>query len=304
MSKEMTLDEAVAEVLNFLTGLDLHYIPELDRYRSVTRALNRALRQVTLEHEWSYYSDTFNAGVARGGAQHVTLPQTLRVRGIGDDAVRLKGPNGDVVQWAYLLPRDALHKYRNEPGLWASVTRDLLSFSRPLLDCWEGLTIEIPVMREPNELIMPEPRENIEELGPPKFMQPWVTQVRNFHNPEVVEEWVTVPGENPVPWDTVEGGLDKLAGDTSYVRSQKIDFDFPDLIVARAAYLYAQGDPLMQPRVQSLEAQYKDLMYQLVERDKAITDTPYSNEWQLPIMGDPYSGHGGPHNHPHADWKM
>jgi len=39
MSNEvrLTLDEAVAEVLGLLTGLDLTYEPELDRYRAITR---------------------------------------------------------------------------------------------------------------------------------------------------------------------------------------------------------------------------------------------------------------------------
>ena len=40
----MTLDEAVAEVLGLLTGLDLEYRPEHDRYQTVTRAINAALK--------------------------------------------------------------------------------------------------------------------------------------------------------------------------------------------------------------------------------------------------------------------
>lgn len=48
---QMTLDEAVAEVLGQLTGLDLEYDPRLDRYRAITRQLNRATRANALEHE-------------------------------------------------------------------------------------------------------------------------------------------------------------------------------------------------------------------------------------------------------------
>ena len=85
------------------------------------------------------------------------------------------------------------------------------------------------------------------------------------------------------------------------IREQPVDFAYPDLIVLRAAYLYAQTDPIMQPRVQTLEAQYKDLMYQIIERDTRNTDTPYMNEWRLPIQ----SSLAGPepvfHGHPWAD---
>jgi hypothetical protein len=70
--------------------------------------------------------------------------------------------------------------------------------------------------------------------------------------------------------------------------AQEVDFEFPDVVIARAAWLYAQTDPMMQPRVQTLQDQYKDLMYQLIERDTAFTDTPYQNEIIVPVQGDIY----------------
>ena len=72
------------------------------------------------------------------------------------------------------------------------------------------------------------------------------------------------------------------------VLSQELDFDYPDVVVLRAAFYYAQTDPLMQPRVQTLEAQYKDLMYQLIERDTRNTDAAYENPFILPIDNDIY----------------
>ena len=39
----LTLDDAVSEVLSLLTGLDVNYDPEFDRYRTIARTLNRAL---------------------------------------------------------------------------------------------------------------------------------------------------------------------------------------------------------------------------------------------------------------------
>jgi hypothetical protein len=67
----MTLDEAVAEVLGLLTGLDLQYNPDQDRYQVITRQINRALRAVALDNEWSYYASVENVGKARAGD---TLP--------------------------------------------------------------------------------------------------------------------------------------------------------------------------------------------------------------------------------------
>lgn len=72
------------------------------------------------------------------------------------------------------------------------------------------------------------------------------------------------------------------------VRTQEIDFCYPDIIVARAAYMYALTDPVMQPRAQTLEANYKDLMYQAIERDDRSTDTPYQNDFFVPVQNSIY----------------
>ena len=93
---QMTLKEAVAEVLNFLTGLDLEYDPDQDRFQSITRTLNRALRAVALEHEWSYYSSTEEVGTFAEGVQDYDLNSSLRPRIINDDAVRLVGDYGSM----------------------------------------------------------------------------------------------------------------------------------------------------------------------------------------------------------------
>ena len=87
------------------------------------------------------------------------------------------------------------------------------------------------------------------------------------------------------------------------VRNQRLDFDNPDVVVARAAFYYAQFDPVLQPRVQTLEAQYKDLMYQLIERDESNTDSPYLNEVIVPVDNGlrPYTTTG--HLHPHANGR-
>lgn len=251
-----SLDDAVAEVLGQLTGMDLTYAPELDRYRAITRQLNRALRANALEHEWSYYSDVASLGPAGAGTRSMTLAPEQRPRVVNDDAVRLVDDEGQVRRWAYFLPRDAIHKYGGRGGLWACVTRDTLLFSRPL-DTDEGTwDVQVPVMREPTMFRLPDQPEDPEE--------------------ELVE-------------------VDQS------IRDQPIDFAYPDVVTLRAAFQYAQTDPVMQPRVQTLEAQYKDLMYQLIERDSNRTDSPYLNEFFVPVQ----SGISGPgwlsHNHPHSD---
>ena len=89
----------------------------------------------------------------------------------------------------------------------------------------------------------------------------------------------------------------------SSVREQLVDFDYPDVIIARGAWNYAQTDPIMQPRVQTLEQGYKNLMYQVIERDTNITDTPYLNEFRLLLHGaieDEPMARG--HLHPHSDF--
>jgi hypothetical protein len=237
---QLTLDDAVDEVLGMLTGLDLNYMPTSDRYRTITRQLNRALRQNALEHEWSYYSSTLALGYAVEGQQIYTFPSDRRPRIMDDDAIRLVDDLGVPRQWAYFLPRDALHKYYNRTdGLWCSVTRNAVSFSRPFFPGETGLEVILPVMREPLKFRLPE--EASEDVDPD-------------------------------------------------ILTQLVDFSYPDIITARAAWLYAQTDPVMQPRVQTLEAQYKDIMYQAISRDKANTDTPYYNEFFVPVQNDIFGG--------------
>jgi hypothetical protein len=245
---ELTLEEAVAEVLNQLTGLDLEYRPEQDRFRSITRQLNRALRSNALENEWGFYATRATVGVATEGQQRIALPGSKRPRIINDDAVTLMDEDGKPVRWAYFLPRDALHKYADREELRCAWTRQYIDFSRPFWASEDGLTIEATVMREPEMFRLPVSGEE-------------------------------VPDE---------------------VLHQTIDFDFPDVIIARAAFYYAQTDPVMQPRVQTLEGIYKDLMYQLIERDTRMSDSPYINETIVPVQSGlvPPAFH---HQHPHAN---
>lgn len=254
----MTLDDCVAEVLGQLTGLDLGYNPEFDRYRTVTRSLNRALRAITLDAEWSYYSSEESVGTVAAGDTSANLRSSLRPRVINDDAVRLKTPDGRTVMWGYFLPRDAIHKYQHREGFWVSTTRTLLQFSRPIAQHEAGLELFVPVMREPRGFKLP--------LPPESDSDPFV----------------------PIPQS---------------VRDQLLDFDYPDLVIAKAAFFYAQSDPIMQPRIMTLEQQYKDLMYALVERDERATDIPYQNDFMVPIqssLGD--SNRAQPwHGHPHSD---
>lgn len=261
---QTTLDDAVHEVLGILTGLDLHYIPELDRYRAITQALNRALRANALEKEWSYYSSLEDVGTAYDGLQHLSLRPSVRPRIINDDAVQLHDEHGHAVAWAYFLPRDALHKYSMRRGLWAAYTRQTLSFSRQLTRAEQGLKIMVPVMREPRAFIVPATLESIESVDPD-----------------------AIPGNNGMT--------------SEEIREQLLDFAYPDVVVARAAYMYAQTDPVMQPRAQTLEAAYKDLMYQVIERDDRNTDSPYLNEFFVPVQNGLYSEAPGYHGHPHSD---
>lgn len=229
----LTLAEAVEEVLGLLTGLDLVYDPQHDRFRAVTRALNRALRANALEKEWSYYNDTISAGAAVEGQTTATLTDVQRPRIVNDDAVRLVDADGVIRVWAYFLPRDALHKYGHRLGLWVASRRETLMFSRPIQAVEAGLDIQVPIMREPTMFRLPA---------------------------------------------TPEEAVDQATLDAT------IDFAYPDVIVARAAYMIALTDPVMQPRAQTLEANYKDLMYQAIERDDSNTDTPYENDFFVPVQ--------------------
>jgi hypothetical protein len=246
---QTTLDDAVQEVLGLLTGLDLTYNPELDRYRAITRQLNRALRTNALEQEWSFYSSTLSLGNVNKGDREILLPDNQRPRIINDDAVRLVDEHGHTVRWAYWLPRDALHKYEDRRGLWCAITRRALLFSRPIWEREADLEVVLPVMREPRMFRLP-------------------------------------PTGKTVP---------------NTVRRQLIDFPYPDAIVAKAAWYYAQTDPVMQPRAQTLEESAKDIMYQLVERDTSNTDTPYENNFILPLENGLIPEGTRFHRHPHAE---
>lgn len=246
---QMTLDDAVAEVLGMLTGLDLTYEPELDRYRAIVRQLNRALRANALEQEWSWYASTLNLGNAQLGNQEMILPTNKRPRIINDDAVQMVNSDGVPVQWAYFLPRDALSKYRDRRGMWCASTRRAILFSRPFNEAEQGLEILLPVMREPYMFRLP------------------------------ANKGTTV---------------------SNSIRKQLIDFSNPDAVITRAAYYFAMADPVMQPRAQTLEAEYKDVMYQLIERDVANTDTPFENQFMLPIQPGLRTPHTM-HTHPHAE---
>ena len=72
-------------------------------------------------------------------------------------------------------------------------------------------------------------------------------------------------------------------------------------MLARAAFLYAQSDPVAQPRVQTLEDQYKTMMYALTERDERNTDSAYQNDFFVPIGGSLAGPVTDAHAHPHSD---
>lgn len=256
----VTLDEAVQEVLSTLTGLEIEYRPELDRYRAITRHINKALRLTALDTEWSYYSSVDTIGIAHAGDTEVQMRSSIRPRIINDDAVRLVDDRGVPRVWAYFLPRDSLHKYNGRrEGLWCAHTRSSLKFSRALGLAEEGLQIQVPVMREPRMFRLPDAPENGSEA------------------PQIV------PQE---------------------VRDQLVDFDYPDLVLARAAFLYAQSDPVGQPRVQTLEDQYKTMMYALTERDERNTDSAYQNDFFVPVSGSIDGPVGMSHSHPHSDERQ
>ena len=251
---QMTLKDGVQEIITLMTGLDLEFDPAQDRFHVLVRCINKAMRSVALEHEWSYYSSQEELGVTTFGQIEVELNSRQRLRLINDDALRLNDSDGKTWRWVYILPRDALHKYQSRRGLWCAATRSTLVFSRPIQQAEAGLHILAPVMREPKMFAIPESGEEV----------------------------------------------------SSATLNQLIDFDYPDLVLARAAFLYAQSDPVMQPRVPSLEEQYKDIMYQLTERDTNVTDTPYINEFFVPIQNSVLGV--GPdslsHGHPHSDERM
>ena len=255
---ELTLDDAVGEVLGLLTGLDLTYNPLEDRYRAITMQLNRALRANALDAEWSYYSDVEDVGVVHDGDVEIALRQSVRPRIIGGDAVRFVDQFGNIRVWAYFLPRESLNANQGKRGLWCAVTRSTLAFSRPLTGGMVGLRVQVPVMREPVMFRLP-------------------------------------------PMPQLPGDEMPVLADFDDVRQQTMDFDYPDVVVLRAAFYYAQSDPVMQPRAQTIEMQYKDLMYSLIERDKRNTDAPSLNEWNVPISNGIDGGQShSMRRHPHA----
>jgi len=252
----MTLDEAVAEVQGLLTGLDLELIPEQNQYNAITRQLNRGLRAVALESEWSYYSSLENVGTVHTGDRSIVIRSTVRPRIIGNDSCRLVREDGQVVEWVAWVPRDSLQVYAWQHGLWACHARTSILLSRPIFVHEDGLSFQVPVMREPVMFRLPQQPED---------------------------------GTDVVPVD-------------DDIREQTVDFDYPDLVIRKAAYFYAQTNPLWQPRVQTLEANYKELLYPLVERDTRHTDAPPQNEWLMPISGDISEDRSGRSARPSADW--
>lgn len=252
----MTLDYCVDEILGGLTGLELQYAPEADRYRAVVRALNKALRATALEREWACYASTEEIGRAQEGLRELRLRPSIRPRIIGDDSVRLVDDDDNVRVWAAFLPRDAIEKYIGRRGLWVAVTKQSLRFSRPFAQHEDGLRIMVPVMREPKMFKLPAQPET--------------------------------GGRPPVP----------VSDD---VRNQLLDFEYPDAVIARAMFIFAQSDPMMQPRVQTLEAEYKNLFYALNEREDRSTDSPYLNDFAVPIQSTANDTSYQPLLHPHAD---
>lgn len=301
---DMTLDDAVGEVLNYLTGSDLHYIAELDRYRSITRTLNRALRLVSTENEWGCYASIEDMGEVTAGQTEIVHRRSRRPRIILDDSMRLVDGDNNIHMWAYILPRESLHKYRGRTGLWIASTENRLEFSRPISTGEAGLRALVPVMREPRQIVVPASFDSIEDLDKAYTEDPVevekIIQLRNYHNPDIVEEWVVDNSAPPYVYTSPESSLEKLELTPDQVRNQKIDHSFPDLIVLKAAFLYAGTDPVMQPRVQTLEGQYKTLFYALVERDSNHTDDPYRNDFVVPIQGSLREQRTN-HAHPHAD---
>ena len=242
-----TLDEAVGELLRNLHGLGVQYESTADRYHVIAHTINRALRAVALDNEWSWFCEDAELGVVQQGDRTVEMTSRQRLRIVQDDALRLETDEGLPVKWIYVLPRDALHKYAMVPGLWASATRTTIKFSRPIRGEEAGLRIVAPIMREPKMFNLPEPGKEI----------------------------------------------------TSSVRNQQLDFDYPDLVIAKAMYMYAQTDPVIQPRVPTLEENYNTLKYALIERDTQFTDSPYRNNWILNIANAPGQRATYNHFHPH-----
>lgn len=250
MSYRLTLSETVDEVVNTLYGLSTRFEPDTDSWHGMALTLRRALKVVATERDWIYYHDTVQVGTVEPDCSVIVVPSRYRVRKTGDDAIRLLDSRGRPVVWAYIIPDDALHKYRALSGLWCSVVRQEIRFSRPFYKAEKGLRVIAPVMREP-------------------YL------------------WPKLVSGQALPQDEMD---------------RDIDFHRADMVVMKAAYLYAQTDPLLQPRVPQLEQDYRAVFYQVQEQDTNVTMGAMVNDFQLPIEGDYrfVSGHGYG-LHPHSD---
>lgn len=245
MPVAMSLRDAVNEVHNILTGLDLVYEDRYDIFHATVRQLNRSLRNVALEDEWAWYAEDVEAGTTTAGQTSVELDAGYRPRIQQDDAVRLVNSDGLAVRWAYYLPRDSLSKYLHSPELRVAVTRNQITFSRPLQNFEAGLKIVVPAMREPRQTRLPDSGQRLSDAE----------------------------------------------------LNRSIDTEYPDMIVAHAAWQISMSNPLYQPRAQTLEGAFSDLKYALMERNTNHSDSPMRNTF-TPSYGDPYLAL--PHNHPHS----
>lgn len=246
MAATMSLTEAVAEVQHILTGLNLSYDDRYDIFHATVRQLNRSLRHVSLEDEWGWYVEEVNAGLSVEDQTTIELDSTYRARILEGDAVRLVNDDGLPVIWAYYLPRDSLSRHTYRPELRVSVTRNEISFNRPLLASEAGYTIMVPAMREPAQTNIPSSGEKL----------------------------------------------------TTAQLNRALDTEYPDMVVAHAAWQMSMSNPVYQPRAQTLEDAYNDLKYALIERNTNHSDSPLRNTF-VPSYGDPYLSL--PHNHPHSD---
>lgn len=246
MPNELTLQDAILEVHNVLTGLNLSFVDNTDIFHATARQINRSLRHITLENEWGWYAVEHDAGLSTEGQTEIQLPRSLRPRIEPDDAVRFTygGPDGATVAWAYFLPRDSTSKYEYQRVLKVQATRNTIRFSRPLLKSESGLSLIVPAMREPRQFELPPSGEEFKQ-----------TQL-----------------------------------------IAKLDFEFPDLIVAHAVWQLSLSNPLYQPRAQTYEGLYNDLKYPLISRDTVHNDAPYINDFNLGIGEEPNSWHGHPHS--------
>lgn len=179
MAVSISLREAVAEVHNILTGLDLSYDDRYDIFHACVRQLNRSLRTVALEEDWGWYADDLLLGVVSEGDQTFSVPPNVRLRVRQDDAIRLVDPaTKKTVRWAYFLPRDSLSKYWAAPELRAAFVRNNVVLSRPLLAREEGLEVWATVMREPRQTTIPDSGTKIPDAD--------LSRPLDFENPDMV----------------------------------------------------------------------------------------------------------------------